>query len=360
MLACGTVQGLVAVSRHAGSKPAVLFQALEGHLVTHLVVAQDGCSIISAVPELGPVHRMLGDLAPDQGTVKAVPGVYITDSRAPGSTHRVWSGNARSVGVRGPERTTSAIPPCNELYVGTEPADVFVSSDNGAAWRSANGFTALPSRSKWSFPAPPHLPHVLSVEFIPGETSSVVAGVEVGGVLYSADHGQSWEERNNGLYTDVHSCRIDPHDSSKWWAVTGGGLYTTTDAGASWRQVLQGMRGAGRYPVGLALNPLNKGEMLVSEGDRPPAIGAHILHSLDGGVSFTDITERIYSAAPETKGQMTPVPYFWDGNALLGTDTGHIVISEDPERSSWNVAIDIGAPVVCMAASGQSPSSVMH
>ncbi len=57
---------------------------------------------------------------------------------------------------------------------GTEPADVYRSIDGGASWQGSFGFKDLPSRPTWSFPAPPHEPHVLSVETItpqsPGET----------------------------------------------------------------------------------------------------------------------------------------------------------------------------------------------
>lgn len=199
------------------------------------------------------------------------------------------------------------------------------SVDGGASWRGADGFSAAPSRSTWSFPAPPHLPHVLSLEFLPpcepsddsaehtehakhgrGINTSesgaqsrppvVVAGVEVGGVLRSDDGGDSWTESNSGLYPDVHSCRIDPHNPRLWFVATGGGLYCSENAGKGWKQVTQGMRGAQRYPVGLCFNPLQPGEILVTAGDRPPAIGVHVLRSVDGA-NFEDITHTVYGGA---------------------------------------------------------------
>jgi hypothetical protein len=70
---------------------------------------------------------------------------------------------------------------------------------------------------------------VLSLERTP--QGQIVAGIEVGGVLVSSSSGDAasgsgsgsgnWEERNEGLYPDVHSCRIDPHSPSHWLAVTG-------------------------------------------------------------------------------------------------------------------------------------------
>lgn len=133
------------------------------------------------------------------------------------------------------------------------------SADGGATWEGGGGFGDAPSRASWTFPVEPHQPHVLSIDLLPaagaaGPAASgpalaegswaggVVAGVEVGGVLTSAGRGASWEERSEGLYPDVHSCRIDPHDPAHWLAVTGGGLYASADAGASWRQLTGGMK----------------------------------------------------------------------------------------------------------------------
>lgn len=47
---------------------------------------------------------------------------------------------------------------------GTEPADVCRSPDGGKTWQDSGGFASIPGRASWSFPAPPHEPHVLSIE----------------------------------------------------------------------------------------------------------------------------------------------------------------------------------------------------
>ena len=62
----------------------------------------------------------------------------------------------------------------------------------------------------------------------------------------------------------------------------------------------------------------------------------------------------------QAKGDRTPVPYFWGGQALVGTDTGHVLASTDAERQQWRPVCRVPAPVLCMALPGQSPSSIMH
>ena len=54
------------------------------------------------------------------------------------------------------------------------------------------------------------------------------------------------------------------------------------------------------------------------------------------------------------------MPYFADGQALLGTAAGHLLASGDAGRQSWRIVRRLPHPILCMAAPGQSPSSVMH
>eukprot|EP00887_Chlorella_sp_A99_P004693 scaffold4.g4693.t1 len=352
LLYAGTPGGLFAI-RTDGSKA---LEALRGQVVNHLAVAhpvpgrQPGAAAVLACAcpqlQLSGLHRMLGDM-PGLQPEQQQPGLHLLEiageeDGAPASvvlSRLAWEGDARSCAAAPPPGGSG--PPL--LAVGSEPADVHVSTDGGACWTGADGFAAMPSRGTWSFPPPPHQPHCLSIELLPapapeedpagggggGGEWELVAGVEVGGVMRSGDGGASYSELNNGLHPDVHSCRVDPHDRSHWLAVTGRGLYATRNAGASWSEHAGVWEG--RYTVGLAWNPERRGEVMVTAGDRPPALGVHVYLSQDGGERFEDVTEAAF-LTKEAKGSRTPVPFFWRGQALLGADS----------------------------AAGQSPSSVMH
>ena len=144
---------------------------------------------------------------------------------------RLWDGDARSC----------AVGPDGKLFVGSEPAMVHRSDDEGESWKRLDGIDELPTRSTWYFPPPPHEPHVRSIDFLPGSASSILVGVEVGGVLLSADHGETWEELNNGVHVDVHTVRPDPSRPGRLMAVTGGGVYGSEDGGASWARRESGL-----------------------------------------------------------------------------------------------------------------------
>lgn len=66
------------------------------------------------------------------------------------------------------------------------------------------------------------------------------------------------------------------------------------------------------------------------------------------------------SPRKQAKGTRTPVPYFCGGQALLGTDTGQLLAAGDAGRREWRPVCRVPHPILCMAAPGQSPSSIMH
>ena len=294
----------------------------------------------NGVERIGLAGKSVSHVAIGGGkTLAAVPrdGLYQIDSS---EEHRLWEGDARSC----------AIGPDNRLYVGTEPAMIFRSDDGGATWLRLDKIDDLPTREKWYFPPPPHQPHVRSIDFLPGDPTSVLAGVEVGGVLISHDYGDTWKEMNNGVHVDVHTVRPDPSQPGRLMAVTGGGIYASDDNGESWEKRESGV-GQG-YAVGAHFNPDRAGEVLVTTGQRPPGINARVYHSLDAGKSWEQVTGK--SLPP--KYDRVPVLLFSKGSAWITTEKGQVFKSNDPRRN-WTLVGEL--PATVNAATGEgSPSSI--
>ena len=70
--------------------------------------------------------------------------------------------------------------------------------------------------------------------------------------------------------------------------------------------------------------------------------------------------ETPHALSWQARGGRTPVPYFLSGEALLGTSAGDLLAAADAARASWRRVCAVPHPITCMAAPGQSPSSVMH
>jgi len=121
-----------------------------------------------------------------------------------------------------------------QLFVGTSHARIFRSDNEGGVFHECSSFLKLPGRERWTFPAPPHIPHVRAIAFDPGEPDTVFVGVEEGGVFRSRDRGESFEPANHNIHPDIHCVVVDPRDSSRIYATTARGLYVSPNAGASW------------------------------------------------------------------------------------------------------------------------------
>jgi photosystem II stability/assembly factor-like uncharacterized protein len=175
-----------------------------------------------------------------------------------GSIHNIQAGSARGKGslARSSDggRSWQDITPQNardeevwalatapdvsgQVFVGTSHARIFWSDDAGHSFHECSSFLKLPGRERWSFPPPPHIPHVRSIAFDPSEPDTIYIGVEEGGIFRSRDRGESFEPANHNIYPDIHCVTVDPDDSRRLYATTGHGLYISPNAGASWRFV---------------------------------------------------------------------------------------------------------------------------
>lgn len=291
---------------------------------------------------LGLAGKAVLHVAAEGGVVLAAvehDGLYVVDAAG---ARRIWEGNAHSC----------AVAADGAYYVGIEPAMVLRSTDAGESWQRCDAIDDLPTREDWTFPPPPHEPHVLSIDFLPGEPESVIAGVEVGGVLLSRDQGVHWTELNNGVYVDVHSVRPDPSEAGRLLAVTGSGFYASEDGGESWERRMDGVDNG--YTIGMQINPDRAGEVLLSSGDRPPGLNGTLYHSLDAGRTWSELGGEGLPA----RNRRAPVPFFADGAVWAGTDEGKLLRANDAQ-GSWELVCDVGVAINAVSAEGR-PSSVMH
>jgi photosystem II stability/assembly factor-like uncharacterized protein len=186
----------------------------------------------------------------------------------------------------------------NEVLIGTPHARLFKSLDRGRTFEECRGFLDLPGRDRWSFPVPPHLPHVRSISFDPSDPSTMYVGVEEGGVIRSRDGGVSFELLNHGIDPDIHCVAVDPRDSRLLYAATGGGFYRSENAGASWRRTAIGLSRS--YTVPVAVHPRIDGVVYTAAAAGPPptwstshnGADAMLFRSLDHGRTFHAIADE--------------------------------------------------------------------
>ncbi len=130
------------------------------------------------------------------------------------------------------------------VYAGTKPALIYVSRDDGAHWEELTNFRRIRSRWLWLSPAEkPFSAYVQALALSPDDPGVLIAGIEFGAVVRSADGGKTWSGHRRGALRDCHSLAYHPFHEG--WVYEGGGtgagVAVSRDAGTTWTQPRAGL-----------------------------------------------------------------------------------------------------------------------
>jgi photosystem II stability/assembly factor-like uncharacterized protein len=153
------------------------------------------------------------------------------------------------------------------VYAGTEPSALFHSKDGGQTWRELTALLELPSRPTWRFPPRPWTSHVRWIAPNPHDADLILVGIELGGLMRSADGGASWQDHRPGAQRDVHSLAWHPFAEGRAYEAGGGGAAWSDDGGETWQPA-----DAGRdlnYTWAVAVDPHDPDLWFVSASTGP-------------------------------------------------------------------------------------------
>jgi photosystem II stability/assembly factor-like uncharacterized protein len=126
------------------------------------------------------------------------------------------------------------------VYAGTEPSALYRSDDGGEIWYALDGLLELPSRPTWSFPPRPWTSHVRWIAPSPHDAKTILAGIELGGLMRSTNRGVTWQDHRPGAQRDVHSLAWHPHMRGRAYEAGGGGAAWSEDGGDTWEPADEG------------------------------------------------------------------------------------------------------------------------
>jgi hypothetical protein len=207
-----------------------------------------------------------------------------------------------------------------KIFVGTEPAGIFISLDGGRNWRENRQVAQMNLDRGWKFPIPiigSHIRHILADAKDP---NYVYAAVQVGGLLRSEDGGETWQDVDQGLDPDVHQLVQHPGDSKVIYAVCGSGgypgvpgdfstypppfpqgrpLYRSKDRGKTWECISKDFKRA--YGVPMTAIPGKKATLFAAVardippfwGKRPEKADAVLIRSEDDGDSWKEVGDGL-------------------------------------------------------------------
>ena len=178
----------------------------------------------------------------------------------------------------------------NLVCAGTEPANIFISHNDGNSWRALPEVAQLRDRFKWSLPYSPEAGCVRGFAF---HGPRLYAAVEVGGVLVSEDQGETWSLAGGSdgkpsfagppepfVYPDVHSLEVHPSSPDLVYAPTGGGFYRSLDGGKTWKLFYD------CYCRAVWVDPQNPDHMILGPAEGVDRNG-RIEESQDGGETWS-------------------------------------------------------------------------
>lgn len=219
-----------------------------------------------------------------------------------------------------------AVSPDDRLYAGTHPPRVYAS--NGQGWTECEALQDQPSRSDWDSPV--HEEGQVRHLDVPTTTPErVVAGVERGGVHVSDRSGETWKERREGVWDDIH--HLHRVGATTYYASAGTGLYRTDDTGRSWTRLDNSLdRSYFREACvheGTLYAAATMGPSTTWRG--PDGAEGALFESDDRG-------ETLRSVPYSGEGTEAVLAWASDGSRVFaGTDRGRVLVRQGGEWHQW-------------------------
>jgi hypothetical protein len=245
-----------------------------------------------------------------------------------------------------------------ELWCGTIPGGLFRSTDGAASWQLVRGLWDHPKRKEWSGGGA-DLPGIHSICV---DAEGVTVGVSCGGVWRSTDDGASWEIRATGMFAefmpperrgdpyiqDPHRVVACPARPEVLWTQHHNGVFRSVDGGVSWTHVAAAAPSGFGFAVAVHPRdpgtawfvPARKDEMRV-----PVDAQVVVSRTRDGGKTF----EVLRSGLPQEHAYDIVYRHALDIDATgtqlaFGSTTGSLWLTEN-QGDAWQ-RLDANLPPI--------------
>ncbi len=162
-------------------------------------------------------------------------------------------------GGRKLERIWSFATAGARIFAGVAEAGLFWSDDDAATWHPVDALNDHATRDRWQPGLGGLALHRIVVD--PNDPERIWVAISAVGVFATADGGNTWELRNNGVEIAapgdeddigycVHCIVPDPANPDRMWRQEHRGLFRTTNGGVDWERIQEGIPGSGfGFPI---------------------------------------------------------------------------------------------------------------
>ena len=208
------------------------------------------------------------------------------------------------------------------IYAGTCPAALFKSADGGDTWKK------LDVEMKQELEGIAVIPRVTSIAIDPEDGQTVYAGVEIDGMRVSHDGGESWTEGSDGLSSrDIHGLTVVAGDRKTLFAGTDNDVCITRDM-QHWTPVNVKDHFPWSYCRNVLHIPTSKNRVYVGAGNGPPGDEGGLFYTTDLGASWDradlgrDANSTIWAISHNAAIPDWIIAYSVKGEIYCSTDNG--------------------------------------
>jgi hypothetical protein len=250
------------------------------------------------------------------------------------------------------------------MYLGVEPSCLFESGDGGDSWAPVGGFMNHEHRERWTPGAGGLCLHTIIQH--PKHPERMLVAFSTGGVYATTDGGATWAPRNKGVRADflpdkhpefgqcVHKVVHHPAEPDRLFLQNHWGLYRSDDWAESWQDIANGV--PSDFGFAMAMHPHDADTVYIVplESDMfrcVPEAKLRVYRTRDAGASWHPLSAGLpQQGAYETvlrDGMATDSSR--SAGVYLGTRSGKVFASAD-DGESWTLVKEGLPPVVCVKA----------
>lgn len=256
------------------------------------------------------------------------------------------------------------------LWAGSMPGGLFRSDDDGETWSLNEPLWFMPERRKWMGVAGGEQPGISAVLVDPRDPATLRLGVSTAGVWETTDTGASWQLINQGMYNeymppehkgdpiaqDIHMLAHCAEHPAVMWCQHHNGVFRSTDAGHSWQEVTA-IRPSkfGFTVVAHPRDPQTAWFVPAAKDERRIPVDGRVVvaRTRDGGNSFDVLSNGLPQRHAYDLVWRHGLAVDPTGEALaFGSTSGGLWISEDGGES-W-AAPDVRLPPVSFVRFGEA------
>ena len=240
------------------------------------------------------------------------------------------------------------------VYVGVDPASLWVSRDGGVTWEMNEGLANHPTRSHWEPGAGGLCLHTIIPDY--ADPMRMWIGISSVGCVRTDDGGASWTFANRNtragfqpdIYPEYGQCihRIIQHPRTPdvLYQQNHCGIYKTINAGEDWIDIQHNLPSEFGFPIALDTHHPDTIYTVVEDGEGRYNIGEHftVYRSTNAGEEWESLTSGLPSGPNVMLGVLRHALTADEQDpcgVYIGTNTGQLFASADG-GDHWRVIAD--------------------